>query len=247
MQVSADPASEVRWYVFVPGISLGGWSWLPTANALARRGHEVTLLTLPGFLPTRPAGEHHLRDAVHHVVEAVAASGHQRRATLVCHSWGGYPATGAAQELGDRVRQLIYYNAVVPARGVSMAGENESIAQAIRAGVAASADGTIPTTLDVVRSLFMPDEPEQLQQLVYSMVVPTPGSYVLEALERPQTVVDLGTPAAYILGSADISLARPGAEFAARIGLEPHVIAGSHMTMFTQPKMVADAIELVSR
>ena len=33
---------------------------------------------------------------------------------LVSHSWGGYPATGAAHRLADRVAKVIYFSAVVP-------------------------------------------------------------------------------------------------------------------------------------
>jgi len=37
-------------------------------------------------------------------------------------------------------------------------------------------------------------------------------------------------------------LACPGTEFAARPGVEPLVIPGNHMTMLTQPAVVADAL-----
>jgi hypothetical protein len=39
-----------------------------------------------------------------------------------------------------------------------------------------------------------------------------------------------------------MGLPRPGAEFAARLGVDPLVIPGNHLTMLTQPAIVADAL-----
>jgi hypothetical protein len=45
-----------------------------------------------------------------------------------------------------------------------------------------------------------------------------------------------------VLCADDISLARPGTEFAARLGVEPLVVPGNHLTMLTRPAIVADAL-----
>jgi pimeloyl-ACP methyl ester carboxylesterase len=39
---------------------------------------------------------------------------------LLAHSYGGMVATGAMADIGHRVRQIIYLDAVVPERGQSM-------------------------------------------------------------------------------------------------------------------------------
>jgi pimeloyl-ACP methyl ester carboxylesterase len=91
---------------------------------------------------------------------------------LTCHSWGGHPATGAAHRLAGRVAKVIYFSAVVPARGTSMTDENEQYGKIIRRAIKA----------------------------------------------------------------------RPGTEFAARLGVDPLVIPGNHMAMLTQPAIVADAL-----
>lgn len=46
----------------------------------------------------------------------------------------------------------------------------------------------------------------------------------------------------YVHCADDIALARPGAEFAARIGLDPLSIPGNHMALLTKPAAVADAL-----
>jgi pimeloyl-ACP methyl ester carboxylesterase len=90
-------------FVFVPGAWLGDWSWHPVARLLRERGHEVVALTLPGLSYGSPSAGLGLADAVDHVIREIE----QRDLTevmLVSHSWGGYPATGAAQKLAGRIR-----------------------------------------------------------------------------------------------------------------------------------------------
>ncbi|MET0496506.1 MAG: alpha/beta fold hydrolase [Actinoplanes sp.] len=86
----------------MPGAWLGAWSWHPVAKHLRERGHEVVALTLPGLsYGSSPAGLR-LSDAVDHVVAEVE-SRDLEDIVLVSHSWGGYPATGAAHRLTDRI------------------------------------------------------------------------------------------------------------------------------------------------
>jgi pimeloyl-ACP methyl ester carboxylesterase len=57
---------------------------------------------------------------------------------LACHSWGGYPATGAAHRLMGRVTKVIYFSAVVPERGTPMLDENEQYGEMIRQAIKAT-------------------------------------------------------------------------------------------------------------
>ncbi len=87
----------------------------------------------------------------------------------------------------------------------------------------------------------MQGEPPELQQLVFALAVPQPGGYMVDAVDVPP-VTDIGFSAAYVLGVHDVALARPGAEFAARIGVEPIMVPGSHMGLLTRPQELADAL-----
>lgn len=125
-------------FVLVPGIACGSWAWRPVARLLAARGHQALFLTMPGLDPEEPAPRSSLQDAVDAVVERVHARTSQP-VTLIAHSWGGIPVTGAAVRLGaERVREVVYYGAVVPEVGRSMAAENDALAavidQALRSG-----------------------------------------------------------------------------------------------------------------
>jgi pimeloyl-ACP methyl ester carboxylesterase len=229
-----------RTFVLVPGAWLGGWSWQPVARLLAERGHRILAPTLPGLSYDGSAAGLRLQDAVEYVVREV-----ERRelteVVLVGHSWGGYPVTGAAHRLAGRVAKVIYHNAVVPEQGRSMVDENEQYGEIIRQTVAATPDGAVPIGLDAVQGGLMPGDPAVLQEFVSAMLLPQPGGYMLDSLDVPP-VTKVGLDAAYVLSADDRALARPGAEFAARLGVDPVIVPGNHMTLLTRPDVVADAL-----
>jgi len=96
-------------YVLVPGFWLGGWAWRPVTEALRARGHEVYPVTLTGL------GERaHLAtpdvDLDTHITDVANLLRYEdlRDVVLVGHSYGGLVVTGVADQLPDRVRQLVY-------------------------------------------------------------------------------------------------------------------------------------------
>ncbi|MER6443079.1 alpha/beta hydrolase family protein [Streptomyces sp. NPDC001185] len=233
-------STPTQTFVFVPGAWLGGWSWHPVARQLAERGYPTLALSMPGLTYDGSPTGLRLADAVNHVVSEIE-SRDLTDVVLVCHSWGGYPATGAAHQLVGRVTKVIYFAAVVPEQGTPMIDENEQYAAVIRQAIAATSDGTVPVNLDVVQSVLMPGDPAPLQNLVSELLLPQPGGYMTDSLDVPP-VTKIGLDAAYVQCMDDIALARPGAEFAARLGVEPAVIPGNHMTLLTDPALVADTL-----
>jgi pimeloyl-ACP methyl ester carboxylesterase len=181
-----------------------------------------------------------LHDAVEYVVREVE-SRELTDVVLVGHSWGGYPVTGAAHRLAGRVVKVVYHNAVVPERGRSMVDENEYYGEIIRQTVAATPDGTVPIGFDAVQGSLMPGDPAALQEFVSAMLLPQPGGYMLDSLDVPP-VTKVGLDAAYVLSADDRALARPGAEFAARLGVDPLIVPGNHMALLTRPDVVAGAL-----
>jgi pimeloyl-ACP methyl ester carboxylesterase len=228
-------------FVLVPGAWMGAWSWHPVARLLRESGHDVVALTMPGLSYGSSADGLRLADAVDFVVREVETRD-LRDVVLVSHSWGGYPATGAAHRLAGRIRKVVYYNAVVPLAGVSMSDENEVYGKAIRDSIAATADGTVPIPIEAVRFGLMQDESAELQDLVFALTLPQPGGYMVDTLDAGPA--DL--PSAYLLGVDDQSLAKPGDEFAARLGVPAVAVPGSHMAMLSKPGDVADALMRVA-
>ena len=227
-------------FVLVPGAWLGGWSWHPLGRLLRARGHQVVALTLPGLSYGSDPRGLRLADAVDFVVAEIERRD-LREVVLVGHSWGGYPVTAAAQRVHQRIARVVYYSAAVPERGRSMSDENEQYAEITRRLIAASADGTIALPFEALAATMMQDESPQLQRLVFDLLLPQPGAYMLDAVDVGP-VTEAGVPVAYLLGEADIALARPGAEFAARLGVQPVPVPGSHLALVSRPEPLADAL-----
>jgi pimeloyl-ACP methyl ester carboxylesterase len=233
-------SKATRTFVLVPGAWLGGWSWHPVARVLASRGYPVLAVTLPRLSYDGCPTGLELADATDCVVSEI-----ERRdladVVLVGYNWGGYPVTGAAHRLASRVAKVIYFAAAVPEQGKSMADENAQYGEIIRQAIAVSPDGTIPVGLDAVQGVLMPGDPASLQELVSQLLLPQLGGYMTGSLNLPP-VTKIGLDAAYVQCADDIALARPGAEFAARLGVDPLVVPGNHMTMLTRRAVVADAL-----
>lgn len=240
MDAAADSSPRLT-FVLVPGVGHGAWFWHPVARRLLQSGHDVVAVTLPGTaVGSDPAGVA-MEDAVAHVVEQARSRGSQK-VVLVAHSWGGYPVTGAAHRLADLVQLVVYVSGVVPRRGSAMLDEFPAqMAGQIREVIAASPDRTVDVTFENVAQAFMPDQPEPVQRLVFELLTPVPGAYQMEALDV-DPVTSVGIPAAYLLAVDDQALAIPGAEFAARLGVEPTMIPGSHEAPLTHPEEVTRAL-----
>jgi hypothetical protein len=123
----------------------------------------------------------------------------------------------AAHQLTDRLSKVIFYSALVPARGVPLAEENPAYSRMIRDDIAATPDGTITITREHA-TLLVPGAPKSTCDL---LLEPTPGHYYTDALDLPDlTTLNIGL--AYLLSEEDHVLARPGIEFAARARPERH-------------------------
>ena len=161
---------------------------------------------------------------------------------LVGHSFAGIPITGAAPRIADRLAHLAFFSAFIPRRGESMADAlGPDVAAWIRAMVEAASDGTIDIDFETFSTLLMQDEPVELQRLVFDQLTPQPGGYVLDSLDV-DGLQTLGVPITYLLAERDIALAAPGVELAARLGVKPIKVPGTHEALLTHPDDVASAL-----
>lgn len=235
-----EPNMHKLTYVLIPGAWHGAWSWRPVADRLRAASHRAITLTLPGLNDGDDPSGHKLRDAVDYIVDEVRGLENDN-VMLVAHSWGGYPATGAAQILGGRVTKIVYYNAFVPVRGRSLVDETPpDIRELMLRLIDESPFGAIAPSLEYVEQLLMQGTAPELQRLVADLLTPQPGGYFRDGLDSDAG--SLGIPAAYIAGDSDHALPQPGRDFAARLGVEPVVVPGTHDGMLTHPDQVAKAI-----
>ncbi|NQW10278.1 MAG: alpha/beta fold hydrolase [Alphaproteobacteria bacterium] len=105
-------------YVLVHGAWHGGWCWVRVAERLRAAGHTVFTPTLTGLAdrahlmgPTLSL-QTHIRD-----VAGLLAWEELRDVVLVGHSYGGMVITGAADRVADRIKTLVFLDALTPKHG----------------------------------------------------------------------------------------------------------------------------------
>lgn len=233
-------------FVLVAGSYCGGWLWKKVTPLLRAAGHDVVTPTLTGLgerahLATPDVNlDTHVTDVVN-VLEFEDLRG----VTLVGYSVGTVVA-GVAERVPERLAQLVFGDADVPADGQSdydAMGMDEAERAAERAAAeVAGTPGFSPIPVDWIRA-HIPDEADRAW--VLDKVRPHP----IAASVQP---VRLGNPAAAALPRAYIfctegkeagsSSVRLAARFRSDPGWRYREIASNHMAMVNAPDALAQAL-----
>ncbi|MEM8525600.1 MAG: alpha/beta hydrolase [Bacteroidota bacterium] len=114
-------------YVLVPGTWHGGWVWQDVKGILQAKGHRVYTPT-----PTGVGERSHLLtpdvDLYTHIndIANVIKWEELEDVILVGYSFSGITITGVADELKDKIKHIVFYDALVPRAGTMKAWPNES-------------------------------------------------------------------------------------------------------------------------
>jgi len=127
--------------LLIHGSCHGAWCWRDLMPVLARMGHEVRAIDLPGNgedrTPLADVTLNTYRDAI-----VAALERFQGPSILLGHSAGGYPISAAAMARPDLVAHLVYLCAYTPKTGVSMVGRRmEAPRQPLLSAIEKTADG----------------------------------------------------------------------------------------------------------
>jgi pimeloyl-ACP methyl ester carboxylesterase len=106
-------------FVIVHGAWGGGWEWSPVADILRRHGHRAFTPTLTGMGERAHLSHGEAVGLGTHIDDIVAVLEFERLGDVVLcgASYGGLPATGAADRAADRIRLLVYIDGLVPVPG----------------------------------------------------------------------------------------------------------------------------------
>lgn len=141
-RAAPTPAAKPPVYVLVHGAWHGGWCWQPVSAQLRVAGATVYAPSLSGM------GEHantltpaiDLNTRITDIVNLLVAED-LHDAVLVGHSYAGLVITGVADRVPERLRQLVFLDAVLAESGQSLVATHPREVQEAFATAAAPSQG----------------------------------------------------------------------------------------------------------
>ena len=146
-------------FVLVHGAWHGAWCWRHVTQALQVQGHRAYAVTLTGLgerahlLSPAITLETHIED-VRQLIDTEELSD----VVLAVHSYAGMIGTAIADRIGERLKHLVYVDAVLPKPGESWSSTQSSATQQQRLAAAeASVNFSFPPPDPVVFGLHNDD------------------------------------------------------------------------------------------
>jgi pimeloyl-ACP methyl ester carboxylesterase len=114
-------SSSPKTFLVCHGAWSAGWAWKKMHPLMNKAGHRLVTPTYTG-LGERAHLAHPAIDLETHIADMLQVIKYEdlRDFVLIGHSYGGMVATGVADRARDRVKELIYIDAFVPADGQSL-------------------------------------------------------------------------------------------------------------------------------
>ena len=109
-------------FLLMHGGGMGGWTWKFVREILEAKGHKVFTPTFTGFGERSPligrdvSIETHVTDIVN-----VLHYEDLNDVILVAHSYAGTVAPGVVAQAGERIKRVIYLDAIIPYKGERIA------------------------------------------------------------------------------------------------------------------------------
>ena len=228
-------------FVLVHGAWSGAHGFRHVRRSLTKLGHEVFTPSLTGIgervhLTSPSVGLHtHVDDLVNHVLYEDLDP-----IVLLGFSYGGMVVTGALDAIADRVVQLVYLDAFVPADGDSLFG---------LLGLDDRPTPTVGSDWQVLAAPRMFDDPNEAD-FINPRRVPHPVRCFTERVTLSQPLEEFSFGRTYIRATADSSDAPGAAVFeaaAAHADASPQwnarEIATNHMVPSNRPDELAAILD----
>jgi pimeloyl-ACP methyl ester carboxylesterase len=118
MTEDRETAAACKTFVLVHGAWHGGWCWRRVAALLQKRGHNVFTPTLTGLADR----SHLLRSDIGlgtHIADIVNLVRWENLDAILLagHSYGGFPVSGAIEQIFDRIASAVFVDAFLPEDG----------------------------------------------------------------------------------------------------------------------------------
>ena len=166
---------------------------------------------------------------------------------MVGHSYGGMVITGVADQVPDRIRRLIYWNAFVPNNGESLTDMLPPPYVALFDQISAQrGDGSVVLPFPIWREAFINDVDAATAKKAYDILNPHPYKTLTDKISLKTNPADMQIGKSYINCTEDTSLPHHypwHPRLSQKLGLFRLVqVPGSHELCFSNPKVLAQAI-----
>ncbi|MEK8127625.1 alpha/beta fold hydrolase [Paenibacillus filicis] len=241
------PAQPRLTFVLVHGSWADAHFWDGVAAALRSKGHIVHTPEYAG----------HGKDPNKQVTHAMITKSvvdyitklNLRDIILVGHSFGGSVIQKVAEQIPDRIKRLVFWDAFVLKDGESVADELPTqTRQAFEQLAASSKDDTIMLPFPLFRDLFVNTATSEEARRFYAGVTPEPAKPLFEKLDL-KAFYALPTPKSYVYFYQDNVFPQGegygwNPHMSSRLGLFRLIVSdGDHFTdTRTRPAMVAQKI-----
>jgi pimeloyl-ACP methyl ester carboxylesterase len=174
-------------FVIVHGAWGGGWEWTPVADLFRGQGHRAFTPTLSGMGERAHEGPREPVGLSTHVDDVVSLLELEdlHDVVLCAASYGGMPATGAAERAAERIRLLVYVDGLVPLTDQAAVDLFPAwFAELVRNGLAEHGPAwRIPMPSRLFEALIPPGSlPDVVRRAYLERVRPHPAASFLESL-----------------------------------------------------------------
>ncbi|WP_291038375.1 alpha/beta hydrolase [Herbiconiux sp.] len=234
-------------YVLVHGSWHDGSLWEPVATELRAAGLTVHTPTVAGHGNGVDKNVDHAA-CVASIVDYIEGEGLDD-VVLLGHSYGGTIIARVFEEIPERIRRLVFWNAFVPAPGNSLLDEVPPHYRALFEQLAAASDdNTVPMPFPIWREAFIQDADLEFATSTHALLSTEPFQPFVDKLPLDRFYAALPTVGrSYINGTEDIAL--PAGEWAWHPRMSSRLqgprlvqLPGSHEVMFTNPVLLAQKI-----
>jgi len=152
-------------FLLVHGAWHGGWCWTRTADRLRAAGHTVFTPTLTGLGERRHLLNKDITfDTVIQDVAGVIESEDLTDVVLVGHSWGGIPVSGVAERMPEKIKQIVFLDALLvqPGKTGLESIPPELAASRIKAAAETSDGVSLPVPPAITFGVSDPDDAKWL-------------------------------------------------------------------------------------
>lgn len=233
-------------FVLMHGGGMGGWTWKFVRELLEARGHTVHTPTFTGFGEREHLIGRDIGNAVH-VTDIVNVLRFEDLSDviLVAHSYAGTVAPGVVAQAGERIRRVIYLDAIIAHAGERIASLLGFASEEDMAGLDAMLDagqGPIGSGVHEQQRAMAKDHPHMMDRDREQWLLGHLSDQPMRATccKIPVGAESMALPVDYVAAQHTIMTAMH--ERARKLGWTMHQHPGDHAFNVGDPEGVTDII-----